>query len=215
MNVNYMIRIFVLASAFALAGAVSAQETTAPAEVPGDAAVADDLSLGVPEDQVGKAYTLAAHGAWEVRCVKSAGGVDPCQLYQLLSDQDGNPVAEISLFNLPPDGEVAAGATIITPLETLLTQSIRMQIDAAPAKTYPFSWCATIGCVARVGFTADEVAQLKRGVRATVRIVPVAAPDKEVLLSISLNGFTAGLAAVAEQNAKFDAAGTGEPAVQP
>ena len=50
-----------------------------------------------------------------------------------------------------------AGATIITPLETLLTQQITLQVDTAQPKRYPFSWCSPIGCVSRVGFTQAEI----------------------------------------------------------
>jgi invasion protein IalB len=46
--------------------------------------------------------------------------------------------------------------------------------------------------VARLGFTAEEVEQFKRGVAATLRLVPAAAPNEEVLLELSLSGFTAG-----------------------
>ena len=43
----------------------------------------------------------ATFEAWEQRCVRTEDGADPCQLYQLLKDADGNSVAEISMFSLP------------------------------------------------------------------------------------------------------------------
>ena len=45
--------------------------------------------------------------------------------------------------------------------------------------------------------TADEVAGFKKGAKATMTIVPAAAPDQKVALDISLKGFTAGYDAVA------------------
>lgn len=194
------------------------QEATAPADPAvtteaapeGDAATADGLSLGTEvggTDGPGSTYVAASFESWEQRCVRAAeGGVDTCQLYQLLKDADGNSVAEITMFGLPEGQEAAAGATVIAPLETLLTEGMTLQIDSAKAKAYPFTWCSPIGCVARIGLTAAEVDALKKGNKATLTIVPVVAPTEKVLLDVSLKGFTAGFTAVNEMNAKADAA---------
>lgn len=211
-------------SALALVPAL-AQDQAAPAEQPaptvaGDGATGAGLSLGTPEGggepKVGDTYTAARFDAWEQRCVKSADGADPCQLYQLLKDSNGNAVAEASLFPLPPGGEAAAGATIVTPLETLLTAQLSLAIDTAKAKRYPFSFCSPIGCISRVGFTADEIAAMKKGDKATVSIVPVVAPDQVVALEISLKGFTAGFEAVMAANVAAQAkAKAAAPAAPP
>lgn len=182
----------VTASIFAIATGASAQETA-------ETDPAADLDLGTAvetELQVGQPYIREEHGDWALRCLKSAEGeTDPCQLYQLLFDANGNSVAEISLFPLPEGGRAAVGATIVVPLETLLTQQLTISVDGGDARRYPFTFCNTAGCVARVGFTTDELNQFKRGNAATMRMVPAAAPDEAVLLNISLTGFTAGFAA--------------------
>lgn len=182
-------------------------ETPAPPPVVADQPSADGLSMGandaappVPKTQenaeVNETYLLKTIDAWELRCVKTADGSDPCQLYQLLRDADGNAVAEFSLFSLPDGGQAAAGATVIAPLETLLTANLRISIDGAEAKVYPFTFCATLGCVSRVGFTTGEVAQFQKGAKAVMTIVPAGAPDQKVNLDISLKGFTSGFDAV-------------------
>lgn len=174
-----------------------------PPEITADAPAADGLSMGaqdatpsVPLTQetaaVNDTYLLKTIEAWELRCVKTADGSDPCQLYQLLKDTDGNAVAEFSLFALPEGGQAAAGATVIAPLETLLTANLRIAIDGGEAKIYPFTFCASLGCVARVGFTAAEVGQFQKGAKAVMTIVPAGAPEQKVNLDISLKGFTAG-----------------------
>jgi invasion protein IalB len=167
-----------------------------------DAPVPDNgLSMGIPTgDGIGSQYVAATFEQWEQRCIRTEDGSDPCQLYQLLKDPQGNAVAEISLFNLPEGGEAAAGATIVAPLETLLTENLRLAVDGGSDKIYPFSWCSEMGCVARVGFTAEEVAQFKAGNGAVVTIVPVVAPDQKVTLAMSLAGFTAGYDAVTASN---------------
>ena len=170
------------------------------------AAPADQLALGTEatapglpnqaDAAVNGLYLAANFDLWEERCVKTADGSDPCQLYQLLKDADGNSVAEISVFDLPAGSEAAVGATVIVPLETLLTANLRIGVDAANPKIYPFTYCTLQGCVARIGFTAAELAGLKKGLAATVTIVPAVAPDKTVSLSLSLKGFTAGYTAI-------------------
>jgi invasion protein IalB len=223
-----------LTLALGLAAPLYAQDTAAPAT---DAPVTDapapavdpapidpatgGLSMGTevgagaaPADGPGSQYTAARFDAWEQRCIRTEDGSDPCQLYQLLKDKEGNSVAEISMFDLPKGSQAAAGATIVAPLETLLTENLTLQIDGSAKKVYPFTWCSQLGCVARVGFTPAEVDQFRKGAKAVVTIVPVVAPDQKVTLDISLKGFTAGYEAVKTANAA-DAASAPAPTPTP
>ncbi len=192
----------ILAGLLTKAGAAMAQETgtETPAEenAPAQEGAPDDLILGEPlPPKVGEPYVLQEFGDWEMRCVKAPEGQnDPCNLYQLLLDNDGNQVAEVNLFRLPDGSRAAAGATIVVPLETLLTQQLTLSVDGGEARRYPFTFCNAAGCVSRLGFTQAEVDQFKRGSNATLRLVPAAAPDQEVLLTMSLTGFTAGFEGV-------------------
>lgn len=194
-------------------GAMALAQETAPAAgsaaptVAGDAPSTDGLSMGTEigadgqqVDGPGTSYIEANFDAWEQRCVRTEDGSNPCQLYQLLKDPQGNAVAEFSMFNLPNGGQAAAGATVIVPLETLLTENLLLAIDGGKAKVYPFTFCSTIGCVARIGFTAAEVEQFKKGAKGVLTIVPVVAPDQKVTVELSLKGFTAGYTAVSATN---------------
>lgn len=158
------------------------------------------MGTEVTNDGPGTSYVEARFEAWEQRCIRTEDGSDPCQLYQLLKDSDGNAVAEFSLFNLPTGGQAVAGATVVVPLETLLTENLLMTVDTSSPRVYPFTFCSTIGCVARIGFTAAEVEQFKRGAKAVLTIVPVVAPDQKVTVDLSLKGFTAGYTAVSATN---------------
>jgi len=175
----------------ALAGPAVAQETEEPADP------AADLSMGTPvnegEPQEGQPYIRDEYGDWALRCLRAPEGqADPCQLYQLLLDAEGNAVAEISLFPLPEGSRAAAGATIVVPLETLLTENLIMSVDGGQTREYPFTFCNRAGCVARIGFSQADIDLFKRGAQAQLTMVPAAAPDQTVDLAISLNGFTAG-----------------------
>jgi invasion protein IalB len=204
----------------ALSTAATAQTTGTPATdpAPADAATTDapaadsattekpadnGLSLGQEVTDVGQNYTREPFDQWQLNCMRvEAGKPEPCQLYQLLKDSAGNSVAEINIVALKPGQDAVMGATIITPLETLLTENLTIAIDGSKAKRYPFTFCAAIGCIARVGFTAGELDGFKKGAKATISVVPVAAPDKKVEVSISLKGFTAGFEAVTKANAE-------------
>ncbi len=182
-----------LAALLSQATVTLAQDTTEDTQAP----AADDLALGEPVGpQVGEPYVRDTFGDWALRCIKSEEGApDPCNLYQLLSNEDGVSVAEFNVFPLPEGQRAAAGATIVVPLETLLTQQLTIAVDGQNARRYPFTFCNRAGCVARLGFTQAEVDEFKRGAAATVRLVPAAAPTEEVVLDVSLTGFTAGFTA--------------------
>lgn len=192
-----------------------AGSTPEAAVTPPAAAGEPQLNMGVEvgddnngEPKPGQVYTAATFEAWEQRCEKTTLSADPCQLYQLLKDGDGNAVAEFSMFSLPEGAQqgAAAGATFIAPLETLLNEGMRIAVDTNKARAYPFNVCSQIGCVARIGFTAEEVAMFKKGGNATFSITPFMAPTQKVDLKVSLKGFTAAYDAVTAANVAADAA---------
>jgi invasion protein IalB len=158
----------------ALAGPVHAQEATNPATGLDMGQVDGEMPAGAP-------YIKEQIGDWALRCLNNPDGDDPCQLYQLL------------MFLLPEGGQAAAGATIMTPLGTLLTEGLMISVDGASPRRYVYTFCNVNGCAARVGFTAEELAQFKGGTSAVVRLVSAANPGQPVMLNMSLKGFTAGI----------------------
>lgn len=151
------------------------------------------------EPQPGQQYLREVFGDWALRCLKVEEGEDPCQMYQLMNDGEGNSVAEIAIVALPSSGQAVAGATIVVPLETLLTEQITLRVDGGQARRFPFNFCNVGGCVTRLGLTAEDVALFRRGAEATLTLVPAAAPDQTVTVTMSLAGFTAGYEAVSAQ----------------
>ncbi len=107
---------------------------------------AADLSMGDDADQAAAApqpYVKESFGdgdAWQLQCFPAAEGEDPCQLYQLLKDDQGTDVAEFALFRLPEGSKAVAGAMVTVPLETLLTAQLTITIDGGKGKRYPFSF---------------------------------------------------------------------------
>ena len=156
---------------------------------------AEEFSTGeVVENtpSMGDYYVKGSFGDWTLRCLKTEQTQDPCQLFQLMHTPDGSPVAEYNLNPVQSGGLVIAGANVITPLETLLTQQLTIQVDDENAKIYPFAFCVQMGCVARIGLTEDDLASYRSGAQAIITMFPAAAPTKPERLSLSLTGFTAG-----------------------
>lgn len=190
-----------LIAALGLAQGALAQDTTEPKPAETDATAdaattadpAADLSLGEENaPKIAEPYIKEEHGDWKLQCFPVEEGDEPCQLYQLLQDDQNNDVAEVAMFRLPPGGQAVAGATVTVPLETLLTAQLTIAVDGGKGKRYPFAFCSPVGCYARIGFTAADIAAFKKGVSATVTLVPAPAPDQKVVLKMSLKGFTAG-----------------------
>lgn len=184
----------------ALAAPSYAQETEetpaedTPAEEP--ATPDTETDLGEPVEQTGpqpgQQYIREVFGDWGLRCLRVEDGPEPCQLYQLLLNEEGNPLAEVLIIPLPDGGGAIAGATVVVPLETQLTEDLILSIDGGEARRYPFDFCTTEGCVARFGMSQEQIDQFRRGASGRLRIVPAVAPDQEVILTMSLTGFTAG-----------------------
>ena len=163
----------------------------------GEAAAPAQPGAAEGEVAAGALYKREEHGAWEVRCLRTPEGQpDPCQIFQLLSDGSGNPTAEVTFADLPDGNDIAGAASITVPLETLLTEQLSLAIDGDRARKYPFQYCTNEGCVVQIGFTAEDMARFRRGSAATVTVVPARAPDRTAELSMSLIGFTAGMAAI-------------------
>ena len=143
----------------------------------------------------GDPYLVATHRDWEVICTRfEEGGDEMCEMYQLLFDDNETPIAEISIAALSGESGAIAGATITTPLETFLPTGLGWSVgDAEEMRVEGFRMCAVIGCVARVGFSAEEVDAMKRGSHANIVIAPFIAVDQPVAIRVSLLGFTAAL----------------------
>jgi invasion protein IalB len=173
-----------------------AQTTATPDPAPATEApkIEDQLSLGTDanaDPEIGQPYTKEVIGAWQMRCIKTETDEDPCQMYQLMGNEEGTPVAEISLFRLSGEGQAKAGATVVVPLETALPSQLLVQVDNNEPRRYPYAFCNPVGCYARIGLTEADVEAYKRGKVAKLTIVPALALDQKVELNVSLDGFTA------------------------
>ena len=141
---------------------------------------------------IGEGYLREQYGEWELRCIKAeVMKEEECRVFNFLVDQDGNTIAQLDMQFLSTGGKAVAGVDIATPLGSLLTAQVVLKIDAGKAKRYPYTWCDQQGCYARFGMTQEEIDAMKRGAKANVTILSVAAPDQPLSMDLSLSGFTA------------------------
>lgn len=174
-------------------------EGAAPAAPDGQAqAGGTTVDMGTPATPAAQpkieTYVAETYGAWSRECIKLPEGQDrpdPCQISQILHEGDNkNAIGKMTVGKLPEGGKAAAGSMIIVPLGTLLTQQITLGVDQGAARRYPFRFCDRVGCVAQIGLTAAEVQSLKAGKMAKITIRPAAKPDQQVVVDVSLDGFT-------------------------
>ena len=176
---NFTLKTVALAlSMSAFAAAALAQDAEAPAVPTAETAT------------VGQLYVLEEADPWQLRCTKTETGEDPCQMFQALRDESGGDVAEFNMFKIPEGGPAVAGAVVVVPLETLLKAGLIIQVDENEPRAYSFAYCNSYGCIARVGFSPEELAWLKDGKQAVLTIVPALAPETKVNLALSLTGFS-------------------------
>jgi invasion protein IalB len=156
-----------------------------------------------PKDKIGAEYIEEEHGDWKIVCISTGKDSKPnCRVFQLLKDDSGGAVAELSMLTLSGEAKAAAGVNFVTPLGTLLSAQVAMRIDAADAKRYPFAWCEKLGCITRFGLTQPELDNLKKGNQAVMTIVSVGAPKQPIGLVVSLKGFTAAWDSLLAMNAE-------------
>ena len=182
-----------LAVMIALAAPAFAQDAQAPAAADTPATptldMGDTAAAAQPETYVAEAFD-----DWNRECLRLPDGTETCYIAQMLYETPGEkPIGKISMRRLPAGQQADTYGELIMPLGVVLPEHLTLQIDTGTPKVYDFRFCLPLGCVARVGFTAADVAGFKAGKAATVTVAaesqPGEAPTK-VTVPLGLKGFT-------------------------
>jgi invasion protein IalB len=147
-----------------------------------------------PEVQPGQTYAKKVYGDWELLCVKTAEGPEPCEMGQLILDENSNAIADVRVFPLPPGNAAIAGGTFINPLGVALQNGIVFGVDDKETKQYPYQFCTSVGCIARVGFTPLELQAMRKGKNGKLVFRMMNSGDQQVAVNVSLKGFATGYA---------------------
>ncbi|UWQ97352.1 invasion associated locus B family protein [Rhodobacteraceae bacterium M385] len=160
------------------------------------------------EVEAGEPYVAEIFRDWQVRCIRSEGEdiPDRCEMFQLLEEENGNPVAEFRIAAaLIDDGETVANATILTPLDTLLSPGLQIRVDDAEPAVVPYAFCRPIGCFVQLSLTAENVAQFENGADTQVVLFALLRDElgqmggAPVPTTASLRGFTAAFDSLQER----------------
>lgn len=162
------------------------------------------------EVEVGEPYVAEIFRDWQVRCIRAAEDDTPdrCEMFQLLEEENGNPVAEFriaaALFLVEGDDTVA-NATILTPLDTLLSPGLQLRIDDAEPATVPYAFCRQIGCFVQLSLTAEDIGLFENGADTQVVLFALIRDElgqmggAPVQTIASLRGFTAAFDSLEER----------------
>ena len=154
---------------------------------------ADSLSIDdtmMSEPQKTEPYIKERFENWSLKCIKPVNSIERCEANQIIFNQKQQPVAEISIIKLPEGQVAAAAATIIVPLETILSEGLVLAIQELEPKKYQFKFCNSLGCYSQIGLTDDEVEALKRKERASIFLKHISSGDQQIVIPMSLDGFT-------------------------
>ena len=154
---------------------------------------ADSLSIDdtiMSEPQKTEPYIKERFGNWSLKCIKTENSIERCEANQIIFNQKQQPVAEISIIKLPKGQIAAAAATIIVPLETILSEGLILAIQESEPKQYQFKFCNSLGCYSQIGLTDDEVEALKRKEKASIFLKHISSGDQQIVIPMSLDGFT-------------------------
>tara|TARA_B100001769_G_scaffold82842_1_gene62977 strand:- start:39 stop:641 length:603 start_codon:yes stop_codon:yes gene_type:complete len=154
---------------------------------------ADSLSIDdtiMSEPQKTEPYIKERFENWSLKCIKTVNSIERCEANQIIFNQKQQPVAEISIIKLPKGQVAAAAATIIVPLETILSEGLVLAIQELEPKKYQFKFCNSLGCYSQIGLTEDEVEALKRKEKASIFLKHISSGNQQIVLPMSLDGFT-------------------------
>ena len=154
---------------------------------------ADSLSIDdtiMSEPQKTEPYIKERFSNWSLKCIKTVNSIERCEANQIIFNQKQQPVAEISIIKLPKGQVAAAAATIIVPLETILSEGLVLAIQELEPKKYQFKFCNSLGCYSQIGLTDDEVEALKRKEKASIFLKHISSGDQQIVIPMSLDGFT-------------------------
>jgi len=152
---------------------------------------------------------VARHGDWQIRCEQPLGAPsEECALVQNVAAADRPNVSLTVVFLETADGQ-ARILRVLAPHGVLLPKGLGLSIDDQMIGYAEYMRCLQgIGCIAEVALDDGLLERFEAGAAATFVIFLTA--EEGIGIPISLDGFTAGFAAL--QNPAAETRRTVEPA---
>ena len=132
---------------------------------------------------------------WAVRCGPLITGdgkkVERCVMIQI-AGKDNTPIAQIELTRSPQKDQYITQFT--TPLGSVLTTGLRLQIDDGEVIRLPYQFCMNTGCRVVLPAKQEFIDSMQKG--RTLHIAFDLINGKTANAQISLLGFTSALDAI-------------------
>lgn len=190
-----------LAFSLTLAGMSAAQETQQPSQF-GPRANKQQQGQPAAGQPAPKVDVIAEHGKWKVQCEtppapEGQTAVRQCGMVQN-TQSEKNPKATLSLILVKTvaGDKTTINMRVIAPIGVFLPTGVALEIDGNAVGRVPFTRCMPQVCMAFAEATPDTLAKLKKGKEANFIIYE--APGIGLPMKLSLQGFTASLAALEE-----------------
>lgn len=131
---------------------------------------------------------------WAVACPPDKEGVkQPCQAVQRLTmSESGQQVMQVSIAYLEDNEQPVA--IFILPLGMLLQQGALLSVDEVEVGRLGVQRCEAGGCIAPLLLSDEVLGKFKAGSKAQITVRN--AQGRELPIPLSLNGFTAAMAAL-------------------
>lgn len=197
MKISHLLSGLAAAAALCLwAGAASAQDApaTAAAACPAQANGAE----------------IHCIGDWAVRCFTNQG-TTRCDMFEAVDDRSGQPVASMSITNIPSANKRAI--QVLVPLGVSIQKGMQIVTDSYTTPVMPYRSCDRNGCYVAMLIEDPVLAKLgSAGPNAEIRIV-ADATARTVNANFSLKGFSQALDLMTQlSKAKAGAAAPAKPA---
>lgn len=148
----------------------------------------------LPVSAAAQGEVKSTHGDWQMRCDTPPGAAsEQCALIQNVTAEDRENVG-LSVIILKTADKQARILRVLAPLGVLLPSGLGLRVDDADIGRAGFVRCLPNGCIAEVILDDTLIDKLKSGSQATFIIFQT--PEEGIGIPISLNGFSAGFAAL-------------------
>ena len=123
---------------------------TVVSTITGNAEEADNLSIDdtmAGEPQKIQPYIKETIKDWNLKCVAPQNSIERCEANQIIFNDKKQPVAEISIFKLSDNQVAEAAATVIVPLETILSEGLIFAIQDLEPKNISSNFVIVLAAI--------------------------------------------------------------------
>lgn len=154
--------------------------------VPAEAVLAQQTSD--TGSQANTAVTTEQHKDWAISCQNQNDVLENCRMFQRLVLEESNRVV-LQMLVLPSRDKTDSQAVLVLPLGLYLPAGVKLVIDNGAPLDLVYDRCFSQGCTARAPLSSALLNSMKRGNVAQVVIREAA--ERDLILKVSLSGFTA------------------------